>query len=109
MDEPPKYQEIVDRKDPPTFLESQFNKEINPQQNKEWAKDIEANVVSAEIKDAINRSRSASVISLISSQGIFLSRQRSDGQRRNRTLSMTVQDEDEDPLSYSRRASFPIL
>ena len=32
-----------------------------------------------------------------------------DGQRRNRTLSMTVQDEDEDPLSYSRRASFPIL
>ena len=108
MDEPPKYQEIVERKDPPTFLESQFNKEINPQQNKEWAKDIEANVVSAEIKDAINRSRSASVISLISSQGIFLSRQRS-GQRRNRTLSMTVQDEEEDALSYSRRASFPIL
>ena len=47
MDEPPKYQEIVERKDPPTFLESQFNKEINPQQNKEWAKDIEANIVSA--------------------------------------------------------------
>ena len=113
LDEPPKYCEIVERKEPPTYLENKFNNEINPQRNKEWAKNIEDNTVSLEVQDALNKSRRASVVSIISSKegkdGIFLGLPGSQNTRRFSLMLQVEPDEEGSELSYSRRSSFPML
>ena len=95
-------------------MEYKFNNEINPQRNKEWAKNIEDNAVSLEVQDAINKSRRASVVSIISSKdgkdGIFLPLPGSQQGSRRFSLMLRVEpDDEESELSYSRRASIPML
>ena len=64
IDQPPEYKSVVLRKEPPTFLESMINEQINPSINHNWAKDLEAKSVSEEVDAAISRSREASIGSL---------------------------------------------
>ena len=64
MDKPPEYKAVVLRKEPPTFFESMINSQINPELNRNWAKDLHEGTVDPEIDEAITKSRSASICSI---------------------------------------------
>ena len=66
IDKPPDFKAIVLREEPPTYLESMMNEQINPELNKNWAKDLHEKTVSLEVDEAISRSRAASVTGLCS-------------------------------------------
>ena len=66
IDKPPDFKAIVLREEPPTYLESMMNEQINPELNKNWAKDLHEKAVSLEVDEAISRSRAASVTGLCS-------------------------------------------
>ena len=55
VDEPPNYKAIVMKIDPPGYFESIVNQEINPQLNKNWAKDLHDKSVAPEIDEVITR------------------------------------------------------
>ncbi|CAB4055884.1 MRT4 [Lepeophtheirus salmonis] len=61
-DLPPSYSDLMDNKDPPIYIASILNEEINPELNKEWATDLENHVVKPEIEDVIQRSRTNSFV-----------------------------------------------
>ena len=64
IDKPPDFKAIVLREDPPNYLESMMNEQINPEFNKNWAKDLHEKSVSPEVDEAISRSRAASLCSI---------------------------------------------
>ena len=64
MDKPPEYKSVVLRKDPPSFFESMINSQINPELNRNWAKDLHEHTIDPEIDEAISKSRSASICSI---------------------------------------------
>ena len=55
IDEPPNYKTIVSRTEPPNYIESIVNEEINPQFNKNWAKSLHEKLVPPEIDEIITR------------------------------------------------------
>ena len=60
-DKPPAYDEIVLRVDPPTFMESMINAQLNPEVNKNWHQDL---LVDPEVAIVITKSRQASICCL---------------------------------------------
>ena len=56
-DIPPTYSTLVLKVDPPDYLDSVMNEEINPELNKDWAEHMEKGAVSPEVKEVIARSR----------------------------------------------------
>jgi len=64
IDKPPDFKTVVLRNEPPTYFEYMMNQQINPERNKDWAKDLQDKTVTAEVEEAISRSRAASVCSL---------------------------------------------
>ena len=53
IDKPPDFKAIVLREDPPNYLESMMNEQINPEFNKNWAKDLHEKSVSPEVDEAM--------------------------------------------------------
>lgn len=60
-DIPPTYSKVVLRVDPPEYIESVINEQINPELNKKWAEDLESGGVDPEIEEVIQRSRNNSI------------------------------------------------
>lgn len=60
-DLPPTYSTVVLKTEPPEYLDSILNEELNPEINKEWAVDLEKGAVDPEVAEVIVRSRSNSM------------------------------------------------
>ena len=61
-DIPPSYSFLVMTDDPPPYLESVINAEINPEINRGWAEDLESNRVDPEVSKVVEKSRADSLI-----------------------------------------------
>ena len=71
IDEPPNYKTIVSRTEPPNYIESIVNEEINPQFNKNWAKSLHEKLVPPEIDEIITRYTYAYQINVNRKNAIF--------------------------------------
>ena len=56
-DIPPTYSTLVLKVDPPEYLDSVMNEELNPELNKDWAERLQKGAVSPVVSEIIERSR----------------------------------------------------
>lgn len=61
IDAPPSYTKVVLKTDPPCYLDSMMNAELNPEMNRSWARDLLLGRIDPELRDIVTRSRNNSI------------------------------------------------